>query len=187
MADNYTKRKIPVKTICEDVFGGNYNPSENTCTLLEQPEMFDRSISDAPKYTFYYVTQIFFGTAISFFGVFWSITLVPPFWYVNLILLIVSAVGFVYLDWYRESSEQGDITESLRRFFVLFPTYVIISILVVTAIEFGTIFNWKYWNFFTFLTADPVVATTRALFVGGLLNVFLIPKAEIVQILSQNE
>jgi len=185
MKDKYTSRKVSMKSICEDIFGGNYDPSENTCQFLEQPEMFDRSISDAPRYTFYYISQIFCGTAITLFTVYWTITIVPPFWWINLIFLLLSGAFFIYLDWYREATESGDWVESARRFTIIFPIYIISSILIATAVEFGTIFDWKYWEFFTYLTTSPVIATTSALFVGGLFNVFLIPKSEIIQIVSK--
>ena len=92
---------------------------------------------------------------------------------------------FLYADWHREADKLTDIKESVFRLLILLPLFIIMSILLSTLIEFGTIWNVKYWIPMTYLTSEPVIATISTMFVAALLNVFIVPKPELVQVLDQ--
>lgn len=172
-------REVSSSELC-DVLGGRFRPLDNTCQFLEEPSNFDRSVSE-PKFAVYYVLQIFIGIALTMFGTFFGVTIVPPFWYVNLIFLIIGSIAFIFSDWYRE----GELIESMIRFAFIFSVFVITSILIATFVEFGTVLNATYWIPRKYFINVPVIATILSLFASALLNVFLLPKMEIMEITAK--
>ncbi len=169
-------REISSSELC-DVLGGRFRPLDDTCQFLEEPSNFDRSVSE-PKYAIFYVLQIFVGITLTMFGTFFGVTVIPPFWYVNLIFLIIASIAFIFSDWYRE----GELLESIMRFVFIFPVFVITSILIATVVKFGTVLNITYWIPKKYFINTPVIATILSLFASALLNVFLLPKIEIMEI-----
>lgn len=171
------EREVSSSELC-DLMGGKFDVGKSACVFLDEEDLYDRSVIE-PKYATYYISQILIGAALTFFGVFFGVTIVPPFWYVNLIILVFASICFIFSDWFRE----GEIKESLLRFCLLFPLFAVLAIVITTLIEFGTPIHGKYWSLLYF-TTDPVIATINALFVAALLNVFLLPKAELIQIIK---
>lgn len=75
LGDDFT-REMASGELC-DMLGGKFNPNTNTCRFLDEHENFDRSVVE-PKYALYYIAQLLIGTFLTFFGVFFGVTLVPP-------------------------------------------------------------------------------------------------------------
>jgi hypothetical protein len=173
-------KEIHTDDLC-DMLGGVYIPHNNSCLFLQEQEGLVQSIASRPRYFLYYILQIFIGTSISFFGVFFGVTIVPVYWYINVIFLFVAMCAFVFTNWFIE----GDVLESVLRVAVVTVGYVVVGFVVVTIIEFGTIFNGTYLNPFAYLTSDPIIAVIMSLFAGALLNVFLLPISEVQQVEQQ--
>ena len=177
-AEKQYTREINTSKMC-DLLGGKYDPYNNSCTFLKEEEVKLESVTDSPKYTVFYVMQIFIGTSVSFFTILFrgSPPRISAYWYVNLAFLVMASVFFVFSDWYRD----GEMVESVKRSLLILTTFVIASILIKTFMDFGTIFNSTYWIPSVYFNGEPIVVTTVSMFTATLLNVFIKPWTEVAK------